>query len=118
MQIDKYTKIILTVIAVNLTILSFSRLDIIPEAIAGKEHSATNPSEMQYGLVPLNENGTISATLSNSEEMDVNITGIDTWDEMEVKLEEISASEKINGNIEKINGHSIFSSELPVKIKD
>jgi uncharacterized membrane protein YuzA (DUF378 family) len=91
MKIDKFTKIVLVIIAINLTLLSVKNLDIIPKTYA-KESFAKN--EINYGLVPLNENGTI----------DVNIKSVNTTEILDV-------------NIKEVGGSSIFSN-IPVEIKN
>ncbi len=87
MKVDKFTKIVLSVIAINLTILTFKNLDIIPKAYANEP---TNNLEftpnLNYGLVPLNEDGSINVKLINSGEIDVNITDISTSDKLNVHL--------------------------------
>lgn len=90
MNVDRFTKIVLTVIAVNLTILTITSLDIIPKAHANKTSSnlELNPN-INYGLVPLNEDGTISVKLSAFDEVNVNIVGISTNDELDVNIDEI-----------------------------
>ena len=90
MKADTFTKIVLTVIALNLSILTISNLDLIPKAYAIEPTNNLKPSAgLDYGLVPLNEDGTISVRLSNSDEIDVNIIGIDTYDELDVNIDEI-----------------------------
>ena len=90
MTVDKFTKIVLTVIAVNLTISTVKSVDIIPKAYA---HESLDNLELipniNYGLVPLNEDGTISVKLSASDEIDVNIVGVKTNDELDVNIDEI-----------------------------
>ena len=41
---------------------------------------------LNYGLVPLNEDGSITVKLSASDEIDVNITDISTYDKLYVHL--------------------------------
>ena len=90
MKADTFTKIVLTVIAVNLTILTVKNLDLIPKAYANEP---TNKLELapnvNYGLVPLNEDGTINVKLSAYDEIDVNIVGVNTNDELHVNIDEI-----------------------------
>ena len=54
---------------------------------------ATEPPkpEKNYGLVPLNADGSISVTIKSAEEMDVNIVSIDTSDKLRVNVEEVDA---------------------------
>jgi len=91
MKTDKFTKIVLVIIAVNLTFLSVKNLDIIPKTYA-EESFADN--KINYGLVPLNKNGTI----------DVNIKSANTTEVLDVNIKEIS-------------GRTFFSN-IPVEIKN
>ena len=93
MKVDKFTKVVLTVIAVNLTILTVKNLDIIPRAYANEP---TNNLELapnvNYGLVPLNEDGSINVNLSSSDVIDVRLRGIDEashlrWEAIPVRVE-------------------------------
>ncbi len=95
---DLYTKVILTVIAVNLTILTVKNLGIIPEAYANKaiEHKEI-ALPVNYGIIPLNEDGSVSVRLKNAETIDVNITGIKTIDELDINIDEVGGRFLING---------------------
>ncbi len=75
MKTDFYTKAVLTVIAVCLTIIVLKQVDIIPNTYAGTSKASLN-SNMNYGLVPLNADGSIDVNIKSSSEMDVNITGV------------------------------------------
>lgn len=76
MKTDFYTKAVLTVIAVCLTIIVLKQVDIIPNAFAETPENNLNTNK-NYGLVPLNADGTIDVNIkSNSSTMDVNITGV------------------------------------------
>ena len=87
MKTDKFTKIVLAVIAVNLTILTVKNLDIIPKAYANKpSNNVEFTPNLNYGLVPLNEDGSINVRLSSSDQIDVNITDISTSDKLNVHL--------------------------------
>jgi len=90
MKTDFYTKTVLTVIALCLTIIVLKQVDIIPKAYAGSSETNLTPY-INYGLVPLNEDGSI----------DVHI---------------ISSSNKIDVNIEEVGGWWVGGSKLPVKI--
>ena len=88
MKTDVYTKIVLTVIAVCLSILTLQNIDIIPKAYAGEtKKNADILTTKNYGLVPLNSDGTI----------DVNITRITTTDELDVNIDEIGGGYVSNG---------------------
>ena len=110
MKTDKYTKILLTVIAICLINLSFKGVSLFPKAYAGSPET----KEIQYGLVPLNEDGSITVRLSNHEEIDVNIRGINTWDEMKVDLSSIGTSDDLSVDIANISTND----ELEVNIEE
>jgi len=71
---SKKTNILLAVIAINLTLLSVIQLGIWPTKANANEFGL-NPS-INYGLVPLNADGSIDVNLSSSVEMDMNLTKI------------------------------------------
>ena len=68
----KTIKIFIDVIAVNLTVLTLIFIDVIPKANA--EVNFSEP--IKYGLVPLNEDGSVNVTLSSFDVIDVNIEEI------------------------------------------
>ena len=114
MKTDKYTKVLLTIIALCLINLSLGEVDLFPKAYAGE-----NDAGLKYGLVPLNDDGSITVRLSTLDEIDVNITDISTTDELRVDLAEISTSDEMDVNIEEVGGHFVHStSGIPVKVKD
>lgn len=103
MKTDFYTKAVLTVIAVCLTIIVLKQVDIIPNAYAETPKTKIN-NNMNYGLVPLNADGSIDVNIkSNSSTMDVSIVDISTSDELDV-------------NIDEVGGFST-SGTVPVKVK-
>ncbi|MCL9805780.1 hypothetical protein NAT51_12595 [Flavobacterium amniphilum] len=80
MKTDLYTKTVLTIIAVCLTVLTLQSIDIVPKSYAsGNEKTAITTAPKNYGLVPVNEDGSI----------DVTITRISTTDELDVNIDEI-----------------------------
>jgi len=88
MKTDLYTKIILTVIAVCLSVITLQNINIIPKTYAAEPNRNANFSTAKtYGLVPLNSDGTI----------DVNITRITTNDELDVNIDEIGGGYVSNG---------------------
>lgn len=94
MKSDKFTKVVLTLIAINLTFLTAKNLDIIPSAYANDFPKTEIQPQQEYGLVPLNKNGTI----------DVNIKSFDSNNIMDV-------------NIEEVGGYSTYG-EVPVNIEN
>lgn len=108
---DIYTKTILTVIAICLTIIVIKDLEVIPKAYANE---VSNPNS--YKLVPVNEDGSITVKLINSDEIDVNIKNIETYDKLKVDINTISTRDELDINIDEIGG-SYVSSGGPIKVK-
>ena len=70
MKTDSYLKVVLTVIAVCLVMLTLQNMNVIPRAQA-ETHMAPNPN---YALVPLNADGTVEVKIKSIDDMlDVNI---------------------------------------------
>ena len=91
MKTDYYTKTVLTVIAICLTIIVFKQLEIIPNANANPKNPVLK-GEMNYGLVPLNADGSIDVNIkSSSSAMEVNISEISTSDKLNVKVKEVDS---------------------------
>lgn len=90
MRLDLYTKTVLTVIAICLTINVLKDFDIMPKAYANeplKKELNLIPNK-NYGLIPVNADGTIDVNIKSSSTMDVNIESISTWDKMRVIIKE------------------------------
>ena len=93
MKLDLYTKSVLTVIAICLTINVFKDFDIMPTAYAGEikpnnENKLNLLPNKNYGLIPVNADGTIDVNIKSSSEMKVDISTISTWDKMRVIIKE------------------------------
>jgi hypothetical protein len=78
-KVDNYTKAILTIIAICLTVLTLKQFDIIPKAYANETKNNAMPFNTNYGLVPINEDGSITVKLSSSSVIDVNIKKVDQF---------------------------------------
>ncbi len=104
-KIDIYTKSVLTVIAICLTILTINQLELLPKAYAGESINHPTFKGVNYGLVPLNEDGSITVKLSSADEIDVNIVGISTSDELDVNIDEVGG------------GYVSFGGPIPVKVE-
>lgn len=81
MKTDRYFKIVLTIIAINLTFLSLKDLDVLPKAYAG-DSNLSPMSRVNYGLVPINKDGSIDVSIKSinpNSTMDVNIEGVGGW---------------------------------------
>lgn len=88
-KIDNYTKSVLTVIAICLTSLTLKQFNLFPMAHAGEPSDNALVPSTNYGLVPLNEDGTITVRLNSNEDLNVNIVGINTTDDINVNIDEI-----------------------------
>ena len=100
MKLDLYTKSVLTVIAICLTINVVKDFDIIPKAYAGEtktnvENKLNLSPNKNYGLIPVNADGSIDVNIKSSETMDVSIKDIDTYDNLGVEIEYVSSNVKI-----------------------
>jgi hypothetical protein len=70
MKTDKYLKIVLTVIAVCLVVLTLQNLNIIPEANADQPNSPT-PG---YAMAPLSPDGTVEVRIKSIDGvLDINL---------------------------------------------
>jgi len=67
MKSNKLKNILLGIIAINLTLITLIQLSIWPSTANATDLNAN------YGLVPLNEDGSINVRLSASDVIDVNI---------------------------------------------
>ena len=129
MKSDLYLKTVLTLIAICLVYLCIHNANIIPQAMANHqpEKLFNTPN---YGLVPLNEDGSITVKFAGNAVMDVNISRISTSDEMDVNideiggstsrvlkvdLKEISSTDELDVNIAEVSGYQIIGGKLPVK---
>ena len=117
MKTDTYTKAILTVIAVCLTINVIQNLDIIPSAYAA-DNGTENPV-VEYHLVPVTPNQVMDVRIvdiNTYDEMNVNIKGIDTYEELKVNLKSIDTTDELDVNIDEVGG-SWVSSGGPIKVQ-
>ncbi|MTG98995.1 MULTISPECIES: hypothetical protein [Myroides] len=84
MKVDFYTKAILTVIAGCLLIMVIRDLSIVPKAHA-TEGSIPNSAPLGYGLVPLNDDGSMNVRVSNFDEY-TNDVNVRFNDELKVRI--------------------------------
>lgn len=84
MKSTTYTNLMLTVIALSLSLLVIQQLNIFPAV-----HAESSNNFPYQSILPLNEDGSLNVRLQNLDEIDVNISGISTYDELEVNIEEI-----------------------------
>ena len=104
MKTDFYTKTVLTIIALCLSILTLQNIDIIPKAYASESNKNINLDPLKnYGLVPINADGTINVNIKSSSEMDVNISNISTSDELDVNIDEVGGGYVSHGGPIKVD---------------
>ncbi|HIB48450.1 MAG TPA: hypothetical protein EYN07_03795 [Flavobacteriaceae bacterium] len=118
MKTDNYTKVILTIIAICLTINVVKEINIFPKAHASETGISAEISN-DYKLVPISENNTIDVRIvdiNTYDEMNVNVKSIDSYDEMKVNIKSIDTSDEIDVNIDEVGG-SYVSSGGPIKVK-
>lgn len=60
-------------------VLTLKQVDIIPRTYANETENNVMPLNTNYGLVPINEDGSITVKLSSSSVMDVNIEEVDRY---------------------------------------
>ncbi len=107
MKTDNYTKIILTIIAICLTINVVKDFDIIPSTYASDKNETKIVNQViDVRLVDIN----------TSDELNVNLKGVDTYDEVKVNLKKIETSDVLDVNIKEVGG-SWLSSGGPVLVQ-
>jgi len=119
MKKNKYLLGVLTVIAINLSLQTLERVDLIPRLYAASAEVDTSTiPEMApaFVSVPLNADGSLNVRVLSAEELDVNIRNIDTYDEMKVSIEGVGTSDELNVNIDEVGGSSVYSGG-PIKVK-
>ncbi|MEX2596770.1 MAG: hypothetical protein WEC59_07555 [Salibacteraceae bacterium] len=111
MKIDLFTKFTLGVIAACLSIQTLSQLSIISIA-----HADASIGYNSLGFIPLNDDGSINVKLNDLSTMDVNIKGINTYDELKVNLSKITTRDELDVNIDEVGG-SYVSMGGPIKVE-
>ncbi len=115
MKTDLYTKTILTIIAICLTINVVKDADLIPSAYAAEPELKIDSS-----LTP-NATETIDVRIvdiNTYDELNVNVRSIDTYDEMKVNINSINTSDELDVNVDEIGGSWVSAGgSIPVKIQ-
>jgi hypothetical protein len=118
MKTDFYTKAILTVIAICLTINVIKEFEIIPSAYA-TEGEVNSLKNSEYMLVPVSETNTIDVRIvdiNTYDELNVNLKSVDTYDEVKVNIKSIETTDELDVNIDEIGGGWV-SNGGPIKVK-
>lgn len=118
MKTDLYTKTLLTIIAVCLTINVVKEMELFPAAYASEAGSPDGITS-EYRLVPVNESGAMDVRIvdiATYDELNVNLKNIDTNDEIKVNLKRIETTDELDVNIDEVGGGWI-SHGGPIKVK-
>jgi len=118
MKTDLYTKTVLTIIAVCLTLNLVKDSDFISSAYASEANKLPETST-EYKLVPINEFETLDVRIvdiNTYDELNVNIKSIDSYDEMKVNINSIDTSDELDVNIDEIGG-GFISNGGPLKVQ-
>ena len=116
MKIDVFTKTVLSIIAVALTVIAFQNADFVQKANASKTTSG-------FISVPVNPDGSINIKMIDNMKVDIAaIGGSSIYNgTLPINLKEVNGSSfSSNGlpvNIEALNGSGIYDA-LPVKMKN
>ncbi|MEM7085760.1 MAG: hypothetical protein AAF489_06230 [Bacteroidota bacterium] len=114
MKTDLYTKTILTIIAVCLSINVIQQLDVIPSVYATDE---TNPKGLDVPALTETIDVRI-VDINTYDELNVNLKSVDTYDELKVNIKSIDTSDELDVNIDEVGGSWVNSgSPIPVTIK-
>ena len=112
MKTDLYTKTILTIIAICLTLNIVKDFEIIPSMYA-----ANNPETASPTLAPISETIDVRIVDINTyDELNVNIKSVDTYDELKVNINSIETTDELDINIDEIGGGWINNGG-PIKVK-
>ncbi len=118
MKTDKYTKIILTIIAICLTINIIKDFEFIPSAYAN-ETEKISEVPVGYKLVPMNEVMDVRLVDINTyDELNVNLKSVDTYDEVKVNIKKIETTDELDVNLDEIGGGWVSNGgPIPVKVQ-
>ena len=118
MKTDLYSKTILTIIAICLTVNLVKEFELIPSAHAA-ESSNDFETAIKYKLVPIDEFNTIDVRIvdiNTYDELNVNLKSIDTYDEVKVNINSIDTDDELDINIDEIGGGWVTNGG-PIKVK-
>lgn len=114
MKTDLYTKTLLTIIAICLSVNVVQQLEIIPSAYAEEENKPKG-----LDLPAFTETIDVRIVDINTyDELNVNLKSVDTYDEVKVNIKSIDTSDELDVNIDEVGGSWVNSgSPIPVTIK-
>lgn len=111
MKTDHYTKVILTIIALALTVNVLKDFDVIPKAYAGTNPETLPPSSLTTNtldvrIVDINTSDALNVALKDintNDNLNVNIRRIETSDELDINIDEIGGAWVPNGGPIKVS---------------
>ncbi|GEQ85899.1 hypothetical protein ULMS_14070 [Patiriisocius marinistellae] len=119
MKSDTYTKTILTIIAICLTINAVRDFKIIPSAYAGNKTTFLNENtSTKYQLVPISETNTIDVRIvdiNTYDELNINLKSVNTYDEVKVNIKSIDTQDELDVNIDEVGGRFISEGKIDVR---
>ena len=110
-----FTKVVLTVIALNLTIITVKDLSFVPTRQRGliRFRLGTKwtvwPRTIEWGWNDY-------VKLKPNDEIDVNIVGVETSDELDVNIDGINTNDELDVNIDEVGGSYVSSGTIKVKM--
>lgn len=118
MKTDKYTKTILTIIAICLTINVMKDFEIIPSAYANETGNIPK-IPVGYKVVPMNDVMDVRLVDINTyDELNVNLKSVDTYDEVKVNIKKIETTDELDVNLDEIGGGWVSNGgPIPVKVQ-
>jgi hypothetical protein len=112
MKTDYYTKTILTIIAICLTLNVAQDFEIIPSV-----HATNDPSLTPSTLASISETIDVRIVdINTSDELNINLKSIDTYDELKVNINSIETTDELDVNIDEIGGGWVNNGG-PIKVK-
>lgn len=118
MKTDKYTKTILTIIAICLTINVIKDFEIIPTTYANEPEKISEIPQ-GYKVVPMNDVMDVRLVDINTyDELNVNLKSVDTYDEVKVNIKKIETTDELDVNLDEIGGSWVSNGgPIPVKVQ-
>lgn len=72
----------------------------------------------QYGLVPVNADGSVNVRIQSAERLGVSIEDISTFDNLEVTLDEIDTYDELEVDIQEVGNSSVSNGAVPVRVRN
>ncbi|MGB3342612.1 MAG: hypothetical protein WBA61_01745 [Aequorivita sp.] len=120
MKTDRYTKTILTIIAICLSINVVKDIDFIPSTYATETTKASVIPD-GFKLVPVEDAAVMDVRIvdiNTYKELNVNLKKVSTYDPIKVNLQKIETRDKMEVNISEIGGRWVSNGgPIPVKIQ-